>query len=243
MIYLNYYSHLLLQSKYKVIIYILFYILLIFLYNNNINYTYCLEENQNISTNKYLGMGLFLGSVALMLFIQGYGGGSDPATIIDMTMQLHGQGTLENTPEFLDYFTLTKKGTLYINALNIDTNNLYLNADEVIRQIQLEDNYQKILIDASQRLQNFYSQHNFPIDGMNNLEQLLPIHLNHFNEILGVSVQNNITLAYLANFVSSLESIGLLQPNYIQLLNQFITNGGMPDQFHNFLLSHIQNRP
>src|SRR5687768_10544293 len=81
---LQYYTHILLNSKYKLILYILFYILILLIYNNHTNYAYCIESEENTTTNKYLGMGLFLGSIALMLIIQKYTGGVDPSALIDV---------------------------------------------------------------------------------------------------------------------------------------------------------------
>lgn len=239
---LNYYSHILLNSRYKFILYLLFYITILLSYNNTISYTYCVEENQNIQTNKYFGMGLFVSSIALMFFLQYFTGGSDPSGALDMTMQLHYQGTLHNAPEFLDSFTLTKDGKLFINDLNIDTNSIYLNADEVIRQIHLDDKYKQILIDTYNQLHAFYSQYNMPTQNATNFEQILPVHLEHMNNLIRSCTQHAFVLSYFTNFVEALEKTGALHPNYMLLLNEFITNGGHPDHFHNFLVSKLQQR-
>jgi len=244
MFYINYYSHLILHSKYKFILFLLFYFLLIYLHG--LNYVYCLEEdsNQLTLTQKLTGSGLFIGSIALMLFLQKFtgGSGSDSSTLIDMTTQLAMQGTLHTTPEFLDYFTLTKDGKLYINNLNIDTHNIYLNANEVIRQIQLDDKYKQILTETFHRLQNFYTRCHIPTQDINSLEQMLPNHLEHMNNLLINYVQQTLVVAYYTNFINALETIGAIDPNYGLLLNEFITNGGQPDQFYNFLVAKLQQR-
>lgn len=238
---LNFYAHTLLQNRCRFLLYLLFYILIILIYNAHTNYVYCIETSEEFTTSKYTGMGLFIGSVALMLLLQKYtGGGSDPSTFLDMTTQLCNQGTIHNTPEFLDYFTLTKEGKLFINDVNIDTNNLYLNANEVIRQIQLEDTYKQILTETFNRLQDFYVRCNIPTQDINNLEQMLPNHLEHMNNILINYVQQTFVLAYYTNFIHALETIGAIDPNYGLLLKEFITNGGQPDQFYNYLLTKIQ---
>lgn len=240
---LAFYSHILLNSRYRPVLYLLFYIIILLSYNNTISYVYCMEENQNLTSNKYFGMTLFVGSIVLMFFLQNFTGGSDPSTIIDMTMQLHNQGTLQNAPEFLDSFTLTKDGKIYINDLNIDTKSLYLNADEVIRQIQLDDKYKLILTDTYNRLHAFYSKYNIPIQDAGNLEQILPAHLEHLNNMINSCGQITLVSNYFTNFIEALEKTGILHSNYILLLNEFITHGGHPDHFYNFLVSKLQQRP
>lgn len=242
MIRLKYYSHLLLYSKYKFILYLLFYILILLIYNIPTNYTYCMESEENNTENKYLGMGLFVGSIVLMLFLQKFSGGSEPSTFIDMTTQLAMQGTLHTTPEFLDYFTLAKDGKLYINNLNIDAHNIYLNANEVIRQIQLDDKYKQILTETVNQLRIFYNKYDMPIQGMNNLEQILPTHLEHLNNLMNAFMFQTVNLLYFTNFINALESVGAIDPTYGLLLNEFITNGGQPDQFYNFLSSRLQQK-
>lgn len=241
---LYYYSHLLLNNKYKFILYLFFYIIILFLHNNTNSFAYCIEENPNLISNKYFGMTLFVGSIALMLFLQNFTGGSDsdPSIIIDMTLQLYNQGTLQKAPEFLDSFTLTKEGKLYINDLNIDTKSLYLNADEVIRQIQLDDKYKLILTETYNRLHAFYSQYNIPIQNAENLEQILPAHLEHLNNMINSCGQITLVSSYFTNFIEALEKTGILHSNYILLLNEFITHGGHPDHFYNFLVSKLEQR-
>lgn len=136
---LKYYSHLLLNSRYKFLITLSIYLFIMLLYNTN-NEVYCMEDKkENIISpelsQKLIGIGLFTVSVTLMLIIQNIGGSIDPNSAADAAAQFIGNAPITELPSCIDNFEINDIGDILQNGEKFDLNNVYLNANIVEEQI------------------------------------------------------------------------------------------------------------
>ena len=248
---LQYISHLILQSKYKFILFLLFYVLIILLYSTNVNYTYCIESNEEVTANKYTGISLFLGSIALMLFVQKITGSIDPSTFSDVASSMSAScssveqitsPTIEQDPkEYLDFFNITNTGTLEITGVPIDTNNVYLNADKAITQMQQNiSDRTNMLIDPIRQFH--YRQESSQVDISLDSQAFIDAHTAYLKKIDNLVDNQTILLYQNKHFLNSLVEAGIVDLKYMFLYDQYLTNGGNPEQFYDFLVANLQQK-
>ena len=132
---LNYYSHILLNSRYKFLITLSIYLFIMLLYNTN-NEVYCMEDKkENIISSelsqKLIGISMFTASIIFVFIVQNIGGSVDPSAAVDAAMHM-----VENVqPICLDNFEINDIGDILQNGEKFDLNNVYLNANIVEEQI------------------------------------------------------------------------------------------------------------
>ncbi len=150
---LQHYSHLLLNSKYKFLLTLFLYSLIIILYNNG-HEIYCIEEKKEniiLSANsdsynlseKLIGSALFFTSILFTLFIQYTTNSVDPGIIVDTASHIINSPIISDIstpiitelPSCLDSFQINDVGDILINGNKIDLDNVYLNASLVEHEI------------------------------------------------------------------------------------------------------------
>lgn len=257
MTYLNYYAHILLQSKYRLILFLTFYIIIIFCYNyNNINYAYCEENsiNNTTSNNKLLGMSLFLSSIALILFIQNSSTGADPSTIIDLALNVcenhipeeHSHIFItpqniqeQNTQECLDFFNISSSGTLDITGIAIDTKNVYLNADKALLQMKQNlSNQLNMLIEPIRQFH--FRQEPGEIDVFLGSQAFIDAHAVFLKNMDNLITKQTILLHQNYHFINGLTESGILNSTYLDIYHNYLQEGHDPVNFSKFLISRIQ---
>lgn len=136
---LNYYSHILLTSKYKFLITLFIYIFIMLLYNTN-HEIYCMEDKKdNIISpeveQKLIGISLFSVSIILMLIIQNISGSIDPSSAAEAAAQFAGNAPIIELPSCIDNFEINDIGEILQNGNKFNLDNVYLNANVVEQQL------------------------------------------------------------------------------------------------------------
>lgn len=202
---LQYYSHLLLNSKYKFLLTLFLYSLIIILYNSN-HEIYCMEEKKEniiLSENsddynlseKLAGYSMFITSIFFMLFLQYTTSSIDPNNIVDVTSHIINSPVISDIsppvitelPSCLDDFQINDIGDVIINGIRVDLDNIYLNASKVEEEI--------------------------------------------INNIL----KNQVADYKAFHLVTALSRAEALDPVYLSLYEDFLEKGNRPEEFYNYL--------
>lgn len=220
MLNIQYYTHLLLNSKYKFLLTLFLYSLIIFLYNSN-QEVYCIEDkkeiiispetsNEYILSEKLIGYALFISSVFIMLFLQSTTNTVDPDTLIEITSQVINSPAVSETsspvvseistpvpivtelPSCLDDFQINDVGDVIINGIRLDLDNIYLNASKVEEEI--------------------------------------------INNIL----KNQVADYKAFHLVTALSRAEALDPVYLSLYEDFLEKGNRPEEFYNYLAKALK---
>lgn len=158
---IHYLAHLLLTSKYKFLFTLFLYSLIIFLYNSN-NEVYCIEEKKEniiisdtsseeyILSEKLIGYSMFVTSVFFMLFLQYTTNTFDPGSVVEVASEIINSPVISEVgsvisevetpvvvelPSCLDNFQINDVGDVLINGVQVNLDNLYLNASKVEEEI------------------------------------------------------------------------------------------------------------
>lgn len=187
---LNYYSHLLLNSKYKLLIN-LFIIMIIYLSNTEIQHvTFCEEKNleENTLITKLIGTGLFIGSITLVLLLQQLNSTIDPSVAADAAMQAFNSNSVIELPTCLDEFSISGNGDIYQKDLQIDPDNTYLNAmvvqEELKSIVQAQQDIINDLEVINAKHQLLAHQNAQLLLTFEKLEIINPIYFNLYNNFL-----------------------------------------------------------
>lgn len=246
---LNIIFHNLLWSRYKFLIIFIFYISYIYINNSN-NIVLCEENQQNsinnpnsINTNnKLIGSALFIGSIIIILFLKSYsstdsGSDIDVSSIIDQGANLVTQSVLStSSPELLDIFTLDANGNLINEDILLNTNNVYLNADQVKHFIELNKLNSVNLI---QPIKDWYIVNNIPITE-NVPTDFVQKHIQVLDMLCSKGNEQMILNAQHSNFIIALEKTGILDSQLFNIYANYLQNNGDPTKFDQFLTQHLR---
>lgn len=243
--YINYQIHKILWSKYKFLVTLSIYLIYIYISNLNIlTLSYC-EEEQNINTTstmttKLLGYGLFLGSIALILFLQSLNTNStsDISPLIDKSVEFAKHGALLDMPEFLDTFSLDHNGNLFIGDVHVSTDNVYLNAEQVKHYFELNKAHK--FDTFVHPLKEWYAINNFP--GIEKLpEAFMRDHIIILNQICATGNEQMLLNAQNSHLLIALEKVGIIPSNMFNVYANFLQNGGNPENFYQHLIQNFSS--
>lgn len=210
---IQYRFHLLLNSKYKFLLTLFLYSLIIILYNNN-HEIYCIEEKKEniiLSENsddynlseKLAGYGMFITSIFFMLFLQYATSSLDPGSVVEVTSHIINSPVISDLnspvisdlsvpvitelPSCLDDFQINDVGDVLINGIQVNLDNIYLNASKVEEEI--------------------------------------------INNIL----KNQVADYKAFHLVTALSKAKCIDPIYLSLYEDFLEKGNRPEEFYNYL--------
>ncbi len=207
---IQYLTHLILNSKYKFLLTLFLYSLIIILYNSN-HEIYCMEEKKEniiLSENsddynlseKLAGYSMFITSIFFMLFLQYTTSSIDPNSIVDVTSHIINSPVISDIsppvitelPSCLDDFQINDVGDVIINGIRVDLDNIYLNASKVEEEI--------------------------------------------INNIL----KNQVADYKAFHLVTALSKAEALDPVYLSLYEDFLEKGNRPEEFYNYLAKALK---
>lgn len=218
---LQYYSHLLLNSKYKFLLTLFLYSLIIILYNSN-HEIYCIEEKkENIIlsdssdeynlTEKLIGYSMFVTSIFFMLFLQSITSTLDPDSIVEATSHII------NSPVVNDISSpvISEASSSIISDINVP---VITELPSCLDDFQINDIGDVIINGIRVDLDNIYLN-------ASKVEE----------EIINNILKNQVADYKAFHLVTALSRAEALDPVYLSLYEDFLEKGNRPEEFYNYL--------